>query len=165
VLAGTTHLTARPLRAADLDTLTAMHRDPAVMATLGGVRSAHQTRLFLSRNLAHWIRHGFGLWMFHARSEGGFVGRGGLRHVRLGGAPEIEVSYAVLSDFWGRGLASEMAASFLDVAFGRLALANVVAFTLPTNHGSRRVMEKLGFSYEREVIYTGAPHVLYRRHR
>lgn len=58
-----------------------------------------------------------------------------------------------------------LATAFLDVAFPRLALSDVVAFTLPTNHGSRRVMEKLGFSYEREIIYTGLPHVLYRRHR
>jgi hypothetical protein len=27
-----------------------------------------------------------------------------------------------------------------------------------------RVMEKLGFVFERDTIYTGLPHVLYRRH-
>src|SRR3954467_6028820 len=104
------------LRIADLDTLTAMHRDRAVMATLGGVRSAHETRAFLARNLAHWARHGFGLWTFRTRSDGRYVGRGGLRHVTLGGVPEIEISYALMAEFWGRGLASEMAAAFLDVA-------------------------------------------------
>jgi RimJ/RimL family protein N-acetyltransferase len=37
-----------------------------------------------------------------------------------------------------------------------------VAFTLPTNTGSRRVMEKLGFHYEREISRAGLAHVLYR---
>jgi ribosomal-protein-alanine N-acetyltransferase len=103
--------------------------------------------------------------MFRARDDGRFVGRGGLRHLTLGGVPEVEINYALTADCWGRGLATEMATAFLDVAFRRLALSDVVAFTLPTNHGSRRVMEKLGFSYEREIIYTGLPHVLYRRQR
>ena len=34
--------------------------------------------------------------------------------------------------------------------------------TAPDNRGSRRVMEKLGLSYEREVVHADLPHVLYR---
>ena len=34
---------------------------------------------------------------------------------------------------------------------------------LPHDHASRRVMEKLGFAYERDTGYKGRPHVLYRR--
>jgi RimJ/RimL family protein N-acetyltransferase len=30
------------------------------------------------------------------------------------------------------------------------------------NRASRRVMEKLGFEYEREVVHANLPHVLYR---
>jgi [ribosomal protein S5]-alanine N-acetyltransferase len=37
-----------------------------------------------------------------------------------------------------------------------------VAFTLPDNVASRRVMEKVGFRYEREVEHVDLPHVLYR---
>ena len=37
------------------------------------------------------------------------------------------------------------------VAFGPLGLADVVSFTLPDNRASRRVMEKLGFAYERDI--------------
>jgi hypothetical protein len=41
-------------------------------------------------------------------------------------------------------------------------LADVVCLTLPTNRASQRVMEKAGFGYERDVVHTGLPHVLYR---
>ena len=68
-------------------------------------------------------------------------------------------------EFWGQGLATEVATSFLEAAFGPLALRDVVAFTLPSNRASRRVMEKLGLHYEREVLWTAVPHVLYRRMR
>jgi RimJ/RimL family protein N-acetyltransferase len=62
----------------------------------------------------------------------------------------------------GRGIATELGAASIEIAFGPLALPDVVSFTLPHNHGSRRVMEKLGFAYERDTDYKGWPHVLYR---
>ena len=39
----------------------------------------------------------------------------------------------------------------------------MIAYTLPDNLASRRVMEKAGFAYEREIQWVGMPHVLYRR--
>jgi RimJ/RimL family protein N-acetyltransferase len=48
------------------------------------------------------------------------------------------------------------------VAFEDLGLIDVVCFTLPANRASRRVMEKAGFEYERDVVHAGSPHVLYR---
>jgi hypothetical protein len=44
-------------------------------------------------------------------------------------------------------------------------LPEIVAFTLPDNVASRRVMEKAGFVDECEVAHAGMPHVLYRRAR
>ena len=63
---------------------------------------------------------------------------------------------------WNEGLATELGAASLAVAFGPLGLADVVSFTLPDNRASRRVMEKLGFAFERDTIHAGLPHVLYR---
>jgi len=40
-----------------------------------------------------------------------------------------------------------------------------VCLTQPHNVGSRRVMEKAGFTYEREFLRAGLPHVLYRLER
>ncbi len=158
----TARLTGTRLRGDDFDTLCSMHRDLAVMATLGGVRSDETTRTFLAENLGHWERHGHGLWMFHDRADGRFVGRGGLRHVELEGTPEVEVAYALLPAFWGKGLATEIATVSLDVGVHQLGLKDIVAFALPDNLGSRRVMEKVGFRYERDVVHHDLRHVLYR---
>ena len=48
-----------------------MHRDPAVMAQLGGVRDEAQTAAYLARNLQHWADYGFGLWILRERGGGG----------------------------------------------------------------------------------------------
>jgi len=75
---------------------------------------------------------------------------------------EVEVAYALVADFWGRGLATEMAGRFLEMGWGHYGLTEIVCFTLTTNLASRRVMEKVGFHYERDIVHSGLPHVLYR---
>jgi RimJ/RimL family protein N-acetyltransferase len=143
--------------------LCVMHRDERVMATLGGVRSDAETRDFLRVNLDHWDRYGYGLWIFRGRA-GAFAGRGGIRHVTIEEAEEIEVAYALMPDSWGRGLATEMAEALLDIA-SILGLSNIIAYTLVGNRSSQRVLEKLGFRLEREFVFKSMPHLLYRRPR
>ena len=46
-----------------------------------------------------------------------------------------------------------------------LGLPDVVAFTLPENGRSRRVMEKSGLTYDKPIEWAGLPHVLYRIRR
>ncbi len=100
--------------------------------------------------------------MFRAKADGRFAGRGGLRHVHVGGNDVVELAYALMAAFWGRGLATEMAQTLLTVAFEHLGMADIVAFTLATNEASRRVMEKVGCKFERDMVHAGLPHVLYR---
>jgi RimJ/RimL family protein N-acetyltransferase len=158
----TPRLLLHRLRAEHLDDLTRMHADPQVMATLGGVRTPEMSAQFLNTELAHWEKHGFGLWLVRDRETGCFAGRGGLRHVTIAERDEIEVGYAFLPEFWGRGLATELARESVRVAFTELRLPEIVCFTLPTNRASQRVMEKVGFRYERDTVYKQFPTVLYR---
>jgi [ribosomal protein S5]-alanine N-acetyltransferase len=140
----------------------AMDSDPDVMATLGGVRSENESWELLRSGLDHWERHGFGPWVFHARETGETVGGSALRHAHVGGRDEVELGYRVAAAWWGRGIATEMAWALVGVARERLGLAEIVAFTLPENRASRRVMEKVGFTYERDIEWAALPHVLYR---
>lgn len=139
-----------------------MHRDPAVMTSLGGLRSDEETASYLRDNLDHWDRYGYGMWLFRDGTNRRFVGRAGVRNTHVGGNDEVELAYALMAEYWNRGLATEMAREILDLASERLGLTDIVCFTLPTNLASRRVMEKAGFTYEGEVIHAGLPHVLYR---
>jgi RimJ/RimL family protein N-acetyltransferase len=93
------------------------------------------------------------------------VGRGGLQWTYVGGHDEVEVAWAVVPERWGEGLATELAEASIATAFGPLHLEQIVAFTLPHNITSRRVMEKTGFQFERDIVHAGLPHVLYRRRR
>jgi RimJ/RimL family protein N-acetyltransferase len=141
--------------------LLAMHQDPATMATLGGVRSEQQTRHYLQSFLAHWEANGFGMWLLYNRGQQ-FVGRAALRRMELGGQMEVEVGCALLAPFWRQGLASEIVTALVEIAFKRLGLADLVGFALPDNRASLRILDKLGFGYEKDIEYSGRRHVLYR---
>jgi RimJ/RimL family protein N-acetyltransferase len=64
--------------------------------------------------------------------------------------------------YWGVGLATEISRAMLEIAFSRLQLDDVVALIAPSNTASRRVTEKVGGRYERNVVHAGALHGLYR---
>jgi [ribosomal protein S5]-alanine N-acetyltransferase len=159
----TERLRAEPLSPVHGDELAVLHADERVMATMGGrTATREESRAWLERNLRHAEEPGCGVFVFREQATGRFVGRGAIRRVEIGGREEVEVGYAVAADLWGRGLATEIASALVDHAYAH-GLADLVAYTEPGNAASRRVMEKAGFSYEREVTHHGRPQVLYRR--
>ena len=158
----TARLRGERLREDHFETLSALHQDAKVMATLGGLRTTRETRVFLGKQLAHWDEHGFGLLIFCAKADGAFVARAGLRRLHIGGRDEVELAYVVAADHWGRGYATELGRALLEYGFCDLGLAEIACYTGQCNAASRRVMEKLGFVYERELLHDDGQCVLYR---
>ena len=139
-----------------------MFQDPIVTDTLGGVLSDERCAVALKNNLNHWRHYGFGIWHFYHSESGEFVGRAGLRRMELVPQGGIELAYTVMSEFWNQGYATEMSREVLRVGFDVLHLPEIVTFTLPTNLASQRVMQKLGFEFDRDGEHAGLPHVFYR---
>lgn len=158
----TPRLFAERLAIAHLPDLKRMDQDEAFMASLGGVRDEPETAIYLERNLAHWAEHGFGIWMLRDRGTTAVIGRAVLRHLDLDGVDEVEVGYGFLPQFWGRGLATEVARACIDIGHRQLGLRSIVAITRPSNLASQRVMQKAGLVREREIVHAGVPHVLFR---
>ena len=160
----TERLTAERLHEGHLQDLVALHLDPEVSRYLGGVRSAEATETYLKVNIAHWDRHGFGLWVLRTKS-GEFAGRAGIRHVVVEDTGEIEIAYTLKRTFWGQGLAFEIATALTTIARSQLRLPSLVGLVAVANGASRRVLEKTGFSLERHAIFHGEEIALYRSPR
>jgi [ribosomal protein S5]-alanine N-acetyltransferase len=140
--------------------------DRRVSATLWPRRESPTEAQILDGVLAkveHWERHGFGMWLLRDRQTGEMVGRGGLQYTFTAGLNDVEAGWAIVPERWGQGLATELANACVEAGFEQLDLREIIAFTLPTNIGSRRVMEKAGFEFDRDIVHAGLPHVLYRR--
>jgi RimJ/RimL family protein N-acetyltransferase len=74
----------------------------------------------------------------------------------------VGLLYTVLFDHWNRGLGTEIAYSSVEIGFKQLELSEVMCWTLPCNIASQRVMEKVGFRYDTDIVFAGLPHRLYR---
>jgi RimJ/RimL family protein N-acetyltransferase len=165
----TARMVLERLRLDHLEELSRLLRDPRVAATgwpTGLPPSESEVLASLKDKERHWERHGFGMWLMRDCETGEVVGRGGLQWTTyVKDLDEVEAGWSVVPERWGEGLATELALASIEVAFGRLELTEIVAFTLPENVASRRVMEKSGFVYDREIMHVGLPHVLYRVRR
>jgi len=132
------------------------------MARLGGPRDVDGTVAYLQMNLKHWADHGFGMWMLRDAVSKAIIGRAILRHLDVEGVDEIEVGYGFMPEYWGRGLATEVARACVKMGFERLGVETLVAVTTPDNLASQHVMRKAGLVYERDIIHAGVPHRLFR---
>lgn len=168
----TDRLTLRGWHDGDRDAFHTMNSDPHVMATIGPVMTRGQSDAFLNRIINHFGEHGFGVWCVEL--DGEVVGYTGFMvpWFRDG----IEIGWRIRSEYWGRGIAPEAARGCVRHAFeeadrGGLGFDELISFTAAINANSRRVMDKIGMTYDptADFDHPGVPvgdplrpHVLYR---
>jgi RimJ/RimL family protein N-acetyltransferase len=157
----TKRLIAERLGEDHLDDLVALHLDPDVSRYLGGVRSAEATKAYLATSMAHWDRHGFGLWALRTK-DGAFAGRAGIRHIPVDGVDEIEIAYTFKRALWAQGLASEIATALTDIGLLELKLASLIGLVFIEHAASRRVLEKANYLLEKTTMHHGKAFVIYR---
>ncbi|MGT2435334.1 GNAT family N-acetyltransferase [Bradyrhizobium betae] len=157
----TTRLTAERLNESHLADLVALHLDPEVSRYLGGVRAPEVTTTYLATNMAHWDQHGFGLWVLRT-NDGAFAGRAGIRHILVDDIDEMEIAYAFRHEFWGQGLASEVAIALTDIGLSHHELPSLVGLVHVDNRASRRVLEKANYVLEKSMKSRGEDVVIYR---
>ncbi len=167
----TPRLRLRRWRPADLEPFAALNADPAVMEHFPSTLSREESEAMFGRMEEHFKKHGYGLWAVEVRGQAPFIGYIGLAvpSFEASFTPCVEIGWRLARPWWGQGLATEGARAALAYGFERLGLEEIVAFTVPGNTRSRRVMEKLGMRYSEDFahprIEVGHPlrrHVLYR---
>lgn len=154
----TPRLRLRTWIAEDLEPLAAMCADPRVMEFFPALLSREETEAMWARIHSHFADHGFGPWAMEV--DGEFAGSLGLKWIsrfETHFTPCVELGYRMRPEFWGRGLATEGGRAALRYGFEQLGLDEIVAYTLPVNRRSRRVMEKLGLVFSEEFDYPLLP--------
>ena len=64
---------------------------------------------------------------------------------------ELEIGFHTARPYWGQGLATEAALACRDHAFDTLDKQRVISWIKHGNTSSRRVAEKIGMRFEKEV--------------
>jgi len=165
----TERLLLEPLDASRLEEFVALTADPETMRywTPEGAFAPEIAERNFNASLDRLRQHGFGRRWIVAKQGGAGLGFTDTKHFGAscdGVSPdEVELGWMLLRAAWGRGYGTEAARAVRDEAFERLGLASVIAVHHPANVASGRIMEKLGMTFERDVIdRSGWPMRLHR---
>jgi [ribosomal protein S5]-alanine N-acetyltransferase len=157
----------RPIGPDDADDLHRLSTSPGVsrylwdseIIPLARTRDviAQSERLFAARDHGLW-----GAWTADSRRLCGFAGLWPFRD-----PPEMELLYGVAEDLWGQGYATEIAQAIVRHCLDQLQMPVLRASTDAGNAASVRVLEKLGFVFDRRATVDGLETVFYalERHR
>jgi [ribosomal protein S5]-alanine N-acetyltransferase len=149
-------LVLRPVRPQDHAVLHALFSQLGVRRFVfdDEIISSEQTTEIIRTSGDLFRTQQFGLWLAERRGDSSgaadFVGFGGLWYFR--DPPELELLYGVADAELKQGYGREIARAVVDYGFTRLQMAEVRASTDAAHADSRRLLEVLGFTFERRAV-------------
>ena len=156
IITETARLILRLPTSSDVASTLAIYSDPQVMEYIDSDRpfeKIDEAARSIERGLAHFEKHGVCYSAVIEKATGRHVGYCGFNVFEDG--PDLELVFHFHRACWGRGYATEAARACIEYAFGALDAHRVVALTDPRNAASIRVLEKLGFTFIRDLIESG----------
>jgi isoleucyl-tRNA synthetase/very-short-patch-repair endonuclease len=151
VIVETPRFAFTPFLEQDFDHLWLLHSDPEVTAkTADGTQTREQAREEFHFYAEHQKKYGYSQWAIFDKTSGAFVGRGGLSKMNRT-EDELELRLAFVKDYWGKGVASEVAPCLFNWAFAALGAEHVMATTFPDHAVSRAMMEKVGMRHTKDM--------------
>ena len=145
-------LIMEPLQFSDLDSLAAIWSNPEVTKFLpsrGVPIPREKTEKALASFIEHWQKLGYGIWKILEDESDKMVGYGGLRYLEE--LNEVELLYGLAKEYWGKGIATRAANASVLFGFNQANLDRIIALALPENEASKKVIEKTGFKYEKQI--------------
>jgi ribosomal-protein-alanine N-acetyltransferase len=146
----TERLVVRQLRPDDLDDFAAICADPDVLRYMGDGKplTREQTETWIGVSLTNYAERGWGCFAVTTRENDRLIGFCGFAR-----PPErpgiVELIYAFTPEQWGKGYATEVAGAMLNFGFEQCGLTRIEATVDPPNLASKRVLAKIGMTYER----------------
>lgn len=114
------------------------------------VHSLEDARRYLREGpIGSYEQHGYGLFLVSVRESDTPAGMCGL--VKREEFDDPDLGFAFLKRYRRQGYASESARAVLEHGFDGLGLGRIIAMADPDNEPSVRLLQTLGFVYERKV--------------
>ena len=101
------------------------------------------------KNLPQIERLGFGNCVVILKSNNEKIGTVGLYDRE--GIEGVDIGFAYLEAYEGKGYAYEAARKIMDVGINEFGINKISAITLPTNESSIKLIEKLGLKFKKVV--------------
>ena len=148
----TERLLLRQFSTEDAEFILELLNEPSFIRNIGdrGVRTIEGANSYiLNGPVASYAKNDFGLYLVKLKETNESIGMCGL--IQRDALEDVDIGYAFLPRFWSKGYAVESALAVKEYARNVIGLNHIVAITDPENEGSIRVLEKIGFQFEKMV--------------
>lgn len=138
----------RELELGDIDALFELYSDPKMTEYMENLFPYKKEIEYQKAYIENMYRfYGYGMWLVFEKASGKLIGRAGVEHrEELGG--ELELGYAIGTDFWHQGYATEVCRAILDYVKEELYFEEVSCLIESGNKVSVNFAKKLGFQYQ-----------------
>ena len=117
---------------------------------------------FFEENCKRQSEDGISFWAVVRKNDFRFLGLCGLLKQIIDEKEEIEVGYRINDQYWGKGYGTEAAKGCIAYANNNLRLSSVISLIIHENKQSIRVAVKNGLKLEKNTIFHGRLHQVYR---
>ncbi len=144
-----------PMGRTDIAFIVNLMSDPVFAAHLPGRAPAASGRTieWAAKRIAHWERHGFGIYILTYRDKGEKIGFCGLEYARQSGL--VDIRYGLVPHARGNGLAFEAAQACIQLGFEHLNLDKIYGAAVSGNTPSTRILTQLGMTPESDCTIYG----------
>lgn len=147
----TERLILRELNTGDAGFVLELLNTPAWIKFIGdrGVRTLDDAKNYIIQKfVSSYEANGFGLWLIELKDSGMSIGMCGL--IKRNGLEDIDIGFALLPQYEGKGYGYESAAATLDIARNK-GIERIVAITVKYNSNSIKLLEKIGLRFEKMI--------------
>jgi RimJ/RimL family protein N-acetyltransferase len=148
----TGRLILREIVETDAEFIFDLVNQPSFIKYIGdrNVKTLENAREFIeTRYRKSYLENGFGLYLVELKESRTPVGICGF--VRRDTLPDADIGFAFLPQFERKGYAFESASAVMNYGREKLNLTRVLAITTQDNFSSVKLLEKLGFKFERLI--------------
>ena len=151
----TDRLTLRHLTEEDAEFILTLLNEPDWIKYIGdrGIRTVEDAKKYIKEGpMTMYDEHGIGLYLIELKENAQPIGLCGLLHRDF--LKDVDLGFALLSKYWGKGYAFEAAQGTLTYGAEMLGHSRIVGFTSLDNEKSSNLLQKLGMKDEGTIKYT-----------
>lgn len=112
----------------------------------------------VDKMMPNYVSQGFGFYAVALKESAIVIGMCGL--IKRDGLDDIDIGFAFLPAYEGKGYAYESSLAILNLANHTLGIQRIAAITTKDNIHSIRLLEKLGLVFERHIYLPADPEEL-----
>lgn len=129
--------------------------DPSWIQFIGdrGVKTVEEAARYIENGaIRMYEQFGFCLYVVEKTEDQTLIGICGF--VKRDNLEDVDIGFAFLPDYWGKGYAYEAASAVLAYGLDTLEFNRIVAITTQDNHASAKLLERIGLQFEKVIQFS-----------